>query len=240
MHAQRLKALGTLAGGIAHELNNTLVPVLALAKMTAKRLSPGSREQRNVETILRAGERARDLVSEMLVFSRKHEQVRRDFDLADVARAALHMLRASLSKTIQLDQHIDPVPPITGDPAQIHQVIVNLVNNAAHAIGQRRGKITLTVAVAPEGVAPPDNGPAVPAVRLSVADTGCGMDAATLAQIFEPFFTTKSVGEGTGLGLSIAHGVVTAHHGRITVESTPGRGTEFCVLLPIAATQVEA
>lgn len=233
-HAQRLEALGTLAGGIAHELNNTLVPVLALAKLTMRRLPEGGRDQRNIETVLHAGERARDLVREILMFSRKHEQLRQDFDLGGVAKTALQMLRPTLPATIRLEEQIGEVPAIAGDPGQIHQVIVNLVTNASHAIGSAHGLIAVSVGVAPEGIAHPQGGPAAPAIRLSVADTGCGMDEATVAQIFQPFFTTKGVGEGTGLGLSIVHGVVTSHHGSITVRSAPGQGSEFTVLLPLA------
>jgi signal transduction histidine kinase len=227
-HAQRLEALGTLAGGIAHELNNALVPVLALAKLTIRRLPENSRDRRSIETILHAGERARDLVREILMFSRKHEQVRQSFDLGEVARTALHMLRPSLPATIRINEDIRPVPPIVGDPGQLHQVIVNLVTNGAHAIGSRHGTIKVSVEMASDGAAP--------AIALTVADTGAGMDETTLAQIFEPFFTTKSVGEGTGLGLSIAHGVVASHGGRIEVRSAPGQGSTFMVLLPLAAT----
>jgi two-component system, cell cycle sensor histidine kinase and response regulator CckA len=137
------------------------------------------------------------------------------------------LLRASLPATIELATDLADVPPIVGDAGQLQQVIVNLVTNAAQAIGDAAGTITvgLTSIPQPKG----ESGPAY--IRLSVADTGCGMDEATLSRIFEPFFTTKAVGQGTGLGLSVVHGIVTGHVGRIEVRSTPGGGAVFTILL---------
>jgi PAS domain S-box-containing protein len=236
LHSQKLDALGTLAGGIAHDLNNTLVPVLGLAKLTMGRMTEGSRERANIAVILKAGERARDLVRQILAFSRKDAPTRQPVDLAALSRESLKMLRATLPATVEIEESIDDVPQILADPAQLHQIVINLVVNAAQAIGDKMGKIVFQLAVAPSGAL----GTAVPATHLSVSDTGCGMDEATRQRIFEPFFTTKAVGEGTGLGLSVVHGIIAGHGGRITVASTLGEGTRFDILLPaISATEVD-
>jgi two-component system, cell cycle sensor histidine kinase and response regulator CckA len=227
-HANKLDALGRLAGGIAHDLNNTLVPVLALAKVTLGRLAEQSSERGNLELILRAAERARDLVKQILAFSRKEAPTRQPLDLAQVVEQSLKMLRASLPSTIAMKQKIAAVPPLLGDAGQLHQVITNLITNAAQAVGSGAG--TITVELALEAA----RGAAEPVIRLSVADTGCGMPESVKERIFEPFFTTKPVGEGTGLGLSVVHGIVSEHGGRIAVESRRGRGTRIDVYLPAA------
>jgi PAS domain S-box-containing protein len=225
-HAQRLEALGTLAGGAAHEINNALIPVLALTKIVARKLPEDSRERRNLETVMGGAERARDLVQQILAFSRKEDETppQIDVDIANVLQDALPLMRATLPASIQMEEDIAPTPPITGDPNQLHQVIINLVANAAQAIGQAVGSITVSLRQ--------DAGDGQ--LRLSVADTGCGMDEATLGRIFEPFFTTKKVGEGTGLGLSVVQGIIQVHGGRIEVQSTPGCGSRFDIFLPLA------
>jgi PAS domain S-box-containing protein len=225
-HSQRLEALGTLAGGVAHEINNALVPVVALTKMVVRKLPEESRERRNLETVLTGAERSRDLVKQILAFGRKEEQERRQdsVDMGAVLSEALRLMRATLPASIRFEEEIAAVPVVIGDANQLHQVIVNIITNAAQAIGAVQGKIALRLR--------PESGGA--SLRLSIADTGCGMDEATLARIFEPFFTTKQVGEGTGLGLSVAHGIVKNHGGRIEVASKPGEGTRFDIILPTA------
>jgi signal transduction histidine kinase len=170
-------------------------------------------------------------VRQILAFSRKDAPTRDAVDFAALARETFKMLRASLPATVELNEAIDDLPRVLADPAQLHQIVVNLMVNAAQAIGNEMGKITIKLAAAPLGAL----GTAAPCVHLSVSDTGCGMDEATQQRIFEPFFTTKGVGEGTGLGLSVVHGIVTGHGGRITVTSAPGAGTRFDVLLPAMA-----
>jgi PAS domain S-box-containing protein len=231
LHSQKLEALGTLAGGVAHDLNNTLVPILALSKMAVEALPEGSALRDDILTIFRASERARDLVKQILAFSRRQEAAKQHVDLARVTRDALQMLRATLPTTIQIADQILEVPRVLGDPGEMHQVIINLVTNAGHAIGSNFGKITVRLWGAAERE-PSLAGKAGSVVCLSVGDTGCGMDQATVDRIFEPFFTTKSVGEGTGLGLSVVHGIVTRHGGRIEVRSSLGEGSEFTVVLP--------
>jgi signal transduction histidine kinase len=232
-HAQRLESLGTLAGDIAHDLNNTLVPIRALAKTTMRRLEDGSREHANLALILQASERASALVRQILEFGRKEAPTREAVDLAALLRSSTQMLGATLPATIRIVEAIDAAPPVIGDPGLLHQVIVNLVVNAAHAIGDRYGAITVALGTITEAAR--DAALGHPLVRLSVSDTGCGMDEATRRRIFEPFFTTKSVGEGTGLGLAVVHGIVLSHGGRIDVTSAPGAGTRIDILLPAAA-----
>ena len=232
-HSQKLEALGTLAGGVAHELNNTLVPILALTKITARRFAADSRERTNLDTVLHAGERARSLVQQILAFSRKEAPARQRVDAGALVLDALKMLRATLPSTIRITETVGAAPPVLADPGQLCQIVTNLVTNAAQAIGGRIGRIAVEVGAAAidgHGEAP-SIGPAG-AFRLAVSDTGCGMDEVTRRRIFEPFFTTKPVGEGTGLGLAVVHGIVVDHGGRIAVASELGRGTCVEVFLP--------
>jgi signal transduction histidine kinase len=226
-HSQKLEALGTLAGGIAHDLNNALVPVLALTKLTAKRLPEGGRDRANLDTVLRAAERGRDLVKQILAFSRKEKVERQPVDIAAIARESLRMMRASVPSTVRIVPEIAAVPTMIGDPGQLQQVLVNLITNAAHAIGDDMGSITVGVRCRAAQHGGTD-------IVLSVEDTGEGMDDATRARIFDPFFTTKPVGEGTGLGLSVVHGIVAEHGGHIEVSSRAGEGSRFVVYFPAA------
>ena len=233
LHAQKLEALGTLAGGVAHDLNNTLVPVLSLAKLVMAKLQPGSREYASAEMILNAGRRARDLVRQVLAFSRKSIAERKPLALDALVGDALQRLRPSMPPGIAIEQTLSPVPPVAADGAQLEQVLAALLTNAAQAITDGVG--TVTVEVASNEGRFPGQGPTseqVSGVRLTVRDTGCGMDAVTKRRVFEPFFTTKEVGRGTGLGLAVAHGIIAGHGGRISVESEPGAGTRFDIFLP--------
>ncbi|MGH6988568.1 MAG: ATP-binding protein [Stellaceae bacterium] len=226
-HAQRLDALGTLAGGIAHDLNNTLVPVLALTQMILKDRGLDREHRRNLEVVRSAGERARDLVRQVLTFARKDQIERRFTNLRAVVADSMRLMRASIDPRIEIKARLMPTVTVFADPAQMHQLVVNLVANAAQAIGDRDGSIMVALALSPDD---PD------AVRLTITDDGAGMDEATLARMFEPFFTTKGYGLSSGLGLSIVHGVVTGHGGRVRAVSTPGIGTRITVELPIAET----
>lgn len=230
-HSQKLEALGTLAGGVAHELNNALTPICALSKTVRNGLPPGSMDREDLDLIITAGERAQKMVQSILSFSRKQDRVKTYVDLADLVRQSLRMVRATIPPTVRIEQRIGAVPPIPADADQLSQVIVNLVTNAAQAIGSANGTITVGLAV-DEGITP--DASIVGWLRLWFADTGSGMDAATVERIFEPFFTTKEVGQGTGLGLSVVHGIIVDHGGRIGVESELGSGTTFTVYLPLA------
>jgi signal transduction histidine kinase len=232
IHSQKLEALGTLAGGIAHDLNNTLTPVLALSSLLAEEMPEGSRERADLELVLQASRHGRDLVHRILAFSRSQNVEKQTLNLAVTIRQLLQMLRATIPTTIAIRAQIEEVPPILGDPGQLQQVVVNLVTNGAQAIGDHPG--TITVEVCPMDLAQGAiNSLGTHWVRLRISDSGCGMDAETRERIFEPFFTTKAVGEGTGLGLSVVHGIVTGHGGRIEVTSEPGKGSEFAIFFPV-------
>jgi signal transduction histidine kinase len=230
-HSEKLRALGTLAGGIAHDLNNALLPVLALSEMLMQETPPTASAYTDLETILEAARRGRALVRQILAFSRKEEAAKTSIDLTAIVRQSLSMIRATTAPNLRIEENIDDVPPILGDAGQLHQVVVNLLTNAAQAIGSQRGQVTVDLAaVTPSRRQAREKGESV--LRLRIADTGCGMDATTINRIFEPFFTTKPVGDGTGLGLSVVHGIVAAHGGTIEVESRLGQGSAFTVLLP--------
>jgi signal transduction histidine kinase len=240
LHSQKLEAVGTLAGGIAHDLNNTLVPILALSQMLAEQMPEGSSEREDLETVVQASRHGRDLVQRILAFSRNQEMTKIKVDLAAITRQCLQMLRATIPATVLIKEEIVDVPPIIADPSQLQQIIVNLVTNARQAIDNGLGMITVGVSRVLERSNTSDGSRFI---CLTVADTGCGMDAATRDRIFEPFFTTKDVGEGTGLGLSVVHGIVIDHGGRIEVSSEPGKGTEFTIFFPMlvaAASPIEA
>jgi PAS domain S-box-containing protein len=226
LHSQKLEALGTLAGGIAHDLNNSLTPIMALSKLTARRLEPGNPLRANLETIFAASEQARDLVKRVLAFSRRDKIDKKPTNLRAIIDDALKLLRATIPTSIRLDTQIGEVPAILADPLQIHQVITNLVSNAAQAIGGTRGVITVALDLV-SGSGPKET------IKLSVSDTGKGMDETTQRRIFEPFFTTKQVGQGTGLGLSIIERIVADHGGRIEVVSSPGNGARFDIYFPL-------
>jgi signal transduction histidine kinase len=229
LHSQKLEALGTLAGGIAHDLNNTLMPILGLSALLVQQMSEGSSEREDLEMVVQASRHGRDLVQRILAFSRDQEAAKTKVDLAATTREALRMLRSTIPATILIKEQIEEVPLILADAGQLQQVIVNLVTNAQQAIGNALGTITVGVSWASQR---PNRRQGGDSVCVRVADTGCGMDAETRGRIFEPFFTTKNVGEGTGLGLSVVHGIITNHGGRIEVRSRSGEGTEFSIFLP--------
>ena len=228
-HSQRLEALGTLAGGVAHELNNTLVPILALSQLMHADLASDDPHRGDLETVIEAGERARDLVQQILAFSRSQDHGQPLTHPAQIARGVLAMMRPMLPATIDIVERLADAPPIVGDPNQLHQMLVNLMTNAVQALPSATGTITIGLSVAGANE-----------VCLSVADDGVGMDARTVDRAFEPFFTSRAVGEGSGLGLSVAHRIVSDHGGRIEVRSKPGAGSEFRVFLPIAPAEAPA
>jgi PAS domain S-box-containing protein len=234
--SQKLETIGTLAGGIAHDFNNILTPIIIYTEMASMRLESGHPTREALEHVMRSANRAKDLVKQILTFSRQTEQERFPIELSSIVKEATKLLRASIPSTIDIDVNVRADCGIVlADPSQIHQVLMNLCTNAFHAMRETGG--VLTVELAPYNVdaalarahsklLPGDY------VRLTVSDTGCGMDAAAIQRIFEPFFTTKPVGEGTGLGLSVVHGIVSSHGGDIIVRSEPGQGSTFEVYFP--------
>ena len=229
IHSQKLEALGTMAGGLAHELNNILAPVLSLATVALEDFPPDSATRRDLELVVIASQRARDLVRQVLAFGRKQAMEKRLIEPAATVRQTLRMMRATVPASIELIEEIEPVAAIHADPDQLQQVIVNLVTNAQQAIGERIGKITVRLTQASDLA---DQGSRL--VRLAVADDGCGMDDILAQRIFEPFFTTREADRGSGLGLSVVHGIVTSHGGRIELRTAPGQGSEFAITLPAA------
>lgn len=243
--AQKLEAIGTLAGGIAHDFNNVLGAIIGYVELTQPTLPAGAPAHLYLEQVLQASHRAADLVRQILTFSRREEQRRVALLLQDVVREPVKLLRATVPAMIEFDVSLPrDLPLVSADSTQIHQVVMNLCTNAAHAMGGAAGrlgialeKVTLDGAQARAKEAPGLK-PGV-YVRLTVSDTGCGMDHATMERIFEPFFTTKGPGEGTGLGLSVVHGIMQSHGGAVTVSSRPGEGTTFRLYFPAALEQAQ-
>jgi len=233
---QRLESLGVLAGGIAHDFNNILAGIQGFTELTHARLQNDSRAQRDLEQVLRATERAKDLVRQILTFSRHVEQNRRPVELSLLLKETLKFLRASLPSTIRIEPHISPDGVVVqADPTHMDQVFVNLCTNAQHAMQAEGGTLTVgleTVALSETeahslALAAPGS-----YAHLWVQDTGCGIPPAIRGRIFDPFFTTKPPGEGTGMGLATAHGIVSGYGGTIHVDSEVGVGTVFHIYLP--------
>jgi PAS domain S-box-containing protein len=234
--SQKMEAVGTLAGGIAHDFNNILGVIFGYAELSQDLAAGNSMLENNLDQILKAADRAKDLVSQILAFSRKSESDVKPLRAHLVIKEALKLLRASLPATISILTDIDGTHDIVvADATQLHQIIMNLCTNAAYAMHQNGG--TLDVKLQPVDLdqysATSYNGiTAGPYVQLSVKDTGTGIPADIINRIFEPFFTTKDVGKGTGMGLSVVHGIVKSLRGDIKVYSDPGMGSIFHVLLP--------
>ncbi len=242
---QRLESLGVLAGGIAHDFNNILMAILGNAELASQDLPPHSPARVNLSEIAISARRAAELCRQMLAYAGRGRFIVETFDLNRLVGEMLGLLKTSISKRAVLNVHLEPnIPPISADPSQIRQVVMNLIINASEAIGDRSGTITVRTGVMncdrrylvqaafendlPEGLY----------VVLEVADTGCGMDHATLSRIFEPFFTTKFTGRG--LGLSAVLGILRAHKGGIKVYSEPGKGSLFKVLLPASTAPIQS
>jgi signal transduction histidine kinase len=193
---------------------------------------------RNFTLIHQAAERARDLVNQVVAFSRQEEITREAVNLSELVRVSLDLLRASIPRTIRIEERIEAEPVIWGNQGQLDQVVTNLVTNAAAAIGTAIG--TIRIEVSRQAVMSVGRWLGTTMAKLSVVDTGCGMDDATLQRLFEPFFTTKPVGEGTGLGLSVVHGIVLGHGGSIDATSRLGQGARFDIMLPLYEHSVSA
>lgn len=233
---QKMEAIGTLAGGIAHDFNNILAAIMGYAEMALYDVPEGTQGRRNLEQALKAGYRGKDLVKQIITFSRRSEQERRPMLVSPVIKEILKLLRASLPTTIEIRPRIEAqAGMVLAEPTQIHQVLMNLCSNAAYAMREKGGVLEIRLAEvhtsSDDATLHPGLNPG-PYVKLVVSDTGDGMDRTTMERIFEPFFTTKKPGEGTGMGLAVVHGIVKSYEGAIVVESDPGKGTTFEVFLP--------
>jgi PAS domain S-box-containing protein len=240
--AQKMEAIGTLAGGIAHDFNNLLTAIFGNAEVAAMEVPQNHPAQENLRELLQAAFRARDLVNQILIFSRRQEQERRPLQLGPIVAEAMKLIRASLPRTIEIETDIPSASgPVLADPIQIHQVVMNLCTNAGHAMREAGGKLAVSlkpVDVDADFVRLHPKLTLGSYLRLAVSDTGHGIEPETIDRIFEPFFSTKPPGEGTGLGLSVVHGIMANHDGAVTVYSQVGRGTTFNLYFPVVDTAV--
>ncbi len=250
--AQKMEAIGTLAGGIAHDFNNILSLIIGYTELTLNDLPEGSPARDNMNELFKAGERARDLVKQILAFSRQTEQEQKPVQIHLIVKDALKLLRSSLPATIEIRQNITSTGMVLADPTQIHQVIMNLCTNAYHAMREKGGVLEVSlqnVSIGdfkfrnsefedkekqsafriPQSEINLDPGSYI---KLTAKDTGEGMDKAVMERVFDPYFTTKEKTGGTGMGLAVVHGIVKSHGGAITVYSEPGKGSTFNVFLP--------
>jgi len=235
---QRMESLGTLAGGIAHDFNNILTGIMGNAALAEKNSTDEPLVKEKLQTVLTAGERAADLVKQILTFSRKQAPARKVTQLKAIVQEAFNLLRATLPTTIDIRVKFDEdLPDVLVDSSQIHQVIMNLGINASHAMAKFGGILEMEVSSVylDEGIATVQSElPRGHYVTLTVKDTGHGMNEDTLAKIFDPYFTTKGPGHGSGLGLSAVHGIMKDHDAGLTVDSHMGRGTRFKLYFPVA------
>lgn len=233
--AQKLESIGTLAGGIAHDFNNVLTPILGYTELCVQESDQESKHFAYLHEIQSAAIRARELTSQILIFSRQENYSQTPLDITLIIKEVYKLLRSSLPSSIEMTMEREEGDyVICADPIQIHQILMNLCTNASHAIGNKAGKIViklcklrLTEKTNSKNLAPGEY------VSLEIADTGCGMDQATIDRIYDPYFTTKKQGEGTGLGLAVVHGIVNDLRGMLTVYSEVGLGTAFRILLPL-------
>ncbi|MEH3085956.1 MAG: ATP-binding protein [Xylophilus ampelinus] len=234
--SQKMQAVGTMAGGIAHDFNNILSAILGNVDLAMADAGPDSPAQLSLAEIGKAGRRARDLVRQILTFSRNEPSRRQPVAIAEVIAETARLLRVTLPPQIELHLRAGPaLPPILGDATQVEQALLNLGTNAVHALGDTPGSISIGANEQdpPQALRDRLGLHAQRYVAVSVTDTGSGMDAGTIERIFEPFFTTKPVGQGTGLGLAVVHGVMRNHQGATDVRSEPGRGSAFTLYFPV-------
>ncbi|MCU0285097.1 MAG: PAS domain S-box protein [Acidobacteria bacterium] len=233
LQAQKMEAIGTLAGGIAHDFNNMLGAIMGYSDLAKRRLEESHPVQKYMDQVIIATKRASDLIKQILTFSRQDKRVKEVVHISSIVKEVLKLIRSSLPATIDIIAKIEPKKIVVmADPTQIHQVIMNLCTNAAHAMREKGG--VLEVQLSEEDVEPGlyKGLKAGPCVRLTVSDTGHGIKPELRDKIFEPFFTTKKIGEGTGMGLAVVHGIIENLEGNISVYSELGKGTTFSILLP--------
>ena len=239
LQAQKMEALGQFSGGVAHDFNNILATISGYTELSRMLLQGNPEVRRHLESVLTASRRAADLVKQILTFSRQEAQERQTIRLQPVVEESIKLLRATIPSTIVFDSAIAAdAPAVLGNANQIHQVLTNLGINAWHAMQDLPGRLQITLEKWRVDEAQAVAQPRLRAgnyARVSVSDTGCGMEAATVQRIFEPFFTTKPVGQGTGLGLAVVHGIMDGHDGAVTVSSQPGEGTVFHLYFPAHA-----
>lgn len=234
--AQKMEAIGTLAGGIAHDFNNVLLPIMGHAEMLMMGLPPDSHIQYNLKQIYEASNRAKDMIKQIMAFSRKDIQEKKPVRLGPIVSDTVKLLRGSIPTTIDIKYDIKTdADTVMANSTQIHQVLLNLCTNAAYAMREKGGILQVEL---DDYILDTDHSVKfnllIPGkyLRLTVKDTGLGIEKEVVEKIFEPYFTTKKTGEGTGMGLAVVHGIVLDHKGDISVETESGKGTEFIILLP--------
>jgi PAS domain S-box-containing protein len=233
--AQKMEAMGTLAGGIAHDFNNILSAIMGYTELSLMDAPPDPDMRKNLEQVLKAGNRAKELVQQILTYSRQREREMQPVNMNLMVIEALKLLRASLPSTIQINQSVKSNLAVMSDPSNIHQIIMNLCTNAGYAMHENGGLLQVNLSDLDLDEDFTKHRPGVNPgkfIVLTVADTGHGMSPEVIERIFDPFFTTKRKGEGTGMGLSVVHGIVKSQGGALTVDSTPGKGSVFKVYLP--------
>jgi nitrogen-specific signal transduction histidine kinase/CheY-like chemotaxis protein len=241
--SQKIQAIGTLAGGIAHDFNNILWVIMGNAELCRRKMSNKNKLGSKLNEIIIASKRAKSLIEQILTFSRQNEDKKKPVGIHLIIKETLHLIKATLPSRIRITQNIRNCGNVLADPVQIHQMVMNLCTNAAHAIGEDNGIIHINLRVVNVDSKFRKKYPELfvgDYVQLTVNDSGCGISPETLERIFEPFFTTKEVGKGTGLGLATVHGIVSEMSGKIHVESQPGRGTSFHIFLPMHETYGES
>jgi PAS domain S-box-containing protein len=239
--SQKLETIGTLAAGIAHDFNNLLVPVINYTELALSDLPADHPTSENLLEVLKAGNRARDLVAQIMAFSRQKDGERRPLSMSVIVKEVAKLLASTLPPSISVRYHAsDDLLPVLADATQMHQVLMNLCVNAGHAMPEG-GTLTITLDdLSPDGAVCSTCGMNTNGkhVHLMVEDTGCGMDDAVMQRIFDPFFTTKEAGKGSGLGLAVTQGIILHHNGHICVVSKPGVGTTFHIYLPAVESPV--
>lgn len=232
---QKMEALGRLAGGIAHDLNNILYPIIINTEMLMEEAGPGTSMNQSLQQVLTSAYRQRDLVKQILAFSRRTEQQLKPISVVPLVKEAVKFLRSSLPSTTEIRQRIDVRSDmIMGDPAQILQAVMNLCSNAAEALDSQAGEIEVSLGnMHMEGLSSHPEIKPGEYLKLTVRDTGKGMTHEVMDRVFEPFFTTKDMARASGMGLAVVHGIVKGHRGAVLVESAPGRGSVFTVYLPL-------
>ncbi len=239
LQTQKMEALGRFSGGVAHDFNNILAGISGYTELSLMLLKDNPAVRAHLGSVLQASRRAADLVRSILTFSRQQPQERRVIQLQPVVAETLKLMRATIPATIEFESSIDPAAAtVLANAGQVHQVLMNLGINAWHAMKDRAGRLQVTLEEFTVDTAYAATRPRLHPgdyVRVSVSDTGCGMDQVTMRRIFEPFFTTKAPGEGSGLGLSVVHGIMDSHEGAVTVHSQPGDGTVFRLYFPVHA-----
>lgn len=233
---QKMETIGTLAGGIAHDFNNILTPILGYTDMALEELPEESNLRFDIEQINNAAHRGKDLVQQVLTFSREVDFANKPIQLQPIIAEALNLIKASFPPGVEIVQHFDQkIGTVLADPIHIHQIVMNLCTNANHAMMKTGGTLDVSLDAVKIDQRMADKIPNLkkgPYIRLTISDTGHGMDIKTKERIFEPFFTKKEVGSGSGLGLSVVHGIISNYGGAILVESTPGKGSTFIIYLP--------